>query len=132
MRLAIKPVSLLGLVLATSLAHVNPILHYFPDDVRRVQSGLAIVALLLHAWFWWRAWRARWNPAVFHAVALMLLCYAMVAGIIHARVPEFGVAYLNEPRYVAMYLLADVALLLMLLGHPLRMAHRAAKTGVAL
>lgn len=124
-------VEIARVVLATSLAHVNQIVHYFPDDVRRVQSVLAGVALLAHAWFWWRAWRVQWNAAVFHAVALMLLAYGMVAGIVHARVPEFGVAYLNEPRYVVMYLLADVALVLMLLGHPLRMAHRAVRVGVA-
>lgn len=107
---------ILRIVLGSTLAHANPVDYYFPGRVTGIQSGLALAVAAAHAWFWWRACLGEWNRAVFHAVALMLLFYSLVAGIVYARAPEYGVAYLNEPRYVAIYLLSSVALLLMALG----------------
>lgn len=116
---------IMRIVFGSSLAHANPVDYYFPGQVAGIQSGLALAAVAAHAWFWWRAWRGEWNRAVFHAVALMLLFYSLVAGIVYARVPEYGAAYLNEPRYVAIYLLSSVALLLMVLGQQARLARPA-------
>lgn len=105
-------------VFGSTLAHINPLLYYFPDSADRWQAGLAAVAVLAHLWFWWSAWRGRWNAATFHAVVIMLMFYAFAVGVLYARVPEYGTYYLNEPRYVAFYLLSNVALVLMVMGRP--------------
>lgn len=113
-------VDIARIVFGTTLAHTHTLTYYFPGQEVVVQSWLAAIALLAHAWFWWRAWRCTWNRSVFLAVALMLLFYAMVAGIIFVRVPEFGINYLHDPRYAAIYLLSNVSLVLMVLAQPLR------------
>lgn len=116
-------VDIARIVFGSTLAHSHTLTYYFPGQEVVVQSWLAAIALLAHAWFWLRAWRGTWNCPAFLAVALMLLFYAMVAGIIFVRVPEFGVNYLHDPRYVAMYLLSNVSLVLMVLAQPLRKAN---------
>jgi hypothetical protein len=110
--------TIVRIVFGSTLAHINPIAHFFPDAAPQWQGGLAVVAVLAHAWFWWRAWTGRWNLPVFHAVVLMLVFYASIAGILYGRLPIYGVGYLNEPRYVSTYLLGNVALVLMVLGQP--------------
>lgn len=111
-------VTIARVVFGSTLAHVNQIVYYRPDTLVATQAVLAVLAGLAHAWFWWRAWRGRWNMAVFQAVVVMLLFYASIAGILYGRIPTYGVNYLNEPRYVAIYLLSNVALVMMLLGQP--------------
>jgi hypothetical protein len=106
------------IVLGSTFAHINPLSHYLSESAASWQGVLAILAALGHAWFWWRAWRTPWNLAVFYAVAIMLLFYGMVAGILYGRISVNGIPYLNEPRYVAIYLLGTVALVLMVLGQP--------------
>lgn len=107
---------LLRIVFGSMLAHINPLIHYFAGNAATVQWGLAAVMLAAHAWFWWRALRGEWNAMVFLAVALMLVLYGFISGIVYARVPEYGMNYLSEPRYVVFYLLGNVALVCMLLG----------------
>lgn len=121
-------------VLGSTLAHFNPLTYYLRESASAWQGVLATLAAMGHAWFWWRASRTPWNLPVFHAVTLMLLFYGMIAGILYGRIPTHGVAYLNEPRYVAIYLLSNVALVLMVLGQPLRAArvHFRVGAGVAL
>lgn len=120
------------IVLGTTLAHVFQLTYYFPGREWSVQAGLAAIALLAHGWFWWRAWRCTWNAPLFLAVALMLFFYAMVAGIIYVRVPEYGINYLHDPRYAVIYLLSNVSLILMVLGQPLRTANTIVRAMVVL
>jgi hypothetical protein len=108
------------IVFGSTLAHINPLLYYFPDSAFAWQSALAVVVMAAHVWFWWRAFRGAWNRPVFYAVSVMVLFYALMAGLLYARIPEYGINYLNEPRYVAFYLLSNLALVLMLMGQPLQ------------
>ncbi|GAB1407010.1 hypothetical protein MASR1M8_09290 [Thermomonas brevis] len=103
-------------VFGSTMAHLFTLKHYAGEQARAWQTGLALVAMALHAWFWLSAWRKPWNAAGFLAVVLMLLMYGAVAGIVLARVPVNGVDYLHEPRYVVFYLLSNVALAMMYLA----------------
>lgn len=119
-----ETLGIVRVVLGSTLAHLNTLQYYWPDSAVAWQGVLAALVACTHAWFWWRAWRCNWNLSVFYAVVIMLLFYALTAGVLYARVPQFGVNYLHEPRYVVFYLLSNVALLLMLMGQPLRTGKR--------
>lgn len=101
---------------ASGVAQFGPLSHHFPQRWETVQIVLGIVVVAAHAWFWYRAWRNRTSAAGFVAIALMLLFYAYVAGILYGRVAQYGLPYFNEQRYVAIYQLGIVALLLMVLA----------------
>ncbi|MGY0505572.1 hypothetical protein [Luteimonas sp. e5] len=101
------------IVLATSVVHINQLLHYFPSKADIVQAALALLVALAHGWFWWRAAMDRWNITTFSSVALMLFSYAAAAGIFLVRVPQFGANYANEPRYPLLFSLSIVAILMM-------------------
>lgn len=118
---------LFRVVLGSSLAHYNPLSHYAQERAIPLQWVLASVVACAHAWFWWRALRGGWNALVLLGVALMLVLYGFVAGIVYARITTYGVGYLNEPRYMVFYLLGNVALIAMLLGQPLQDAGKAVK-----
>lgn len=81
-----------------------------------VQIAMGAVLLLAHLWFWWAAFRGKYNRPVFIAVCLMLLSYGWVAGIIVGRVPDLGNDYLKQPRYVLLYGGHLIAMLLMWAG----------------
>lgn len=98
---------------SSSVAYAMPLSHAFPEKWQAVQIALGVIMLGLHLWFWYRASRNQPSAAGFMAVNLMLLFYAYFAGILYGRVASMGTAYFNEPRYVALYQLSVVALLLM-------------------
>ncbi|MEN1958840.1 hypothetical protein WCE41_00660 [Luteimonas sp. MJ246] len=83
-------------------------------DTARI--ALALLVAAAHGWFWWRALRLRPGATWFVAVALMLLFYAMVAGILYGRVFVRGADFLEQGRYAVFYQLGIVALLLMALA----------------
>lgn len=105
--------------LADSLAHTHVLQEVFPT--RHQAAGVAIGSVLLvaHAWFWWTALRPNPSLPARHvgvrrlAVAIMLLLYGTIAGIVLQRVPVFGIDYLHQPRYVLFYQLNLAALGLM-------------------
>jgi hypothetical protein len=78
--------------------------------------GVALLLLVGHGWFWWRALRAPTGATWFLAVASMLLFYAMVAGVLYGRVFVRGAGFLDQGRYAVFYQLGVAALLLMLLA----------------
>src|SRR5690606_22792164 len=82
--------------------------HWLP-----VRHLLAVMLLVAHAGFWWAALRLRPGAAWFAAVALMLLYYAHVAGLLLGRVFLRGTVVLGQPRYISFYQLGIIALLLM-------------------
>ncbi|MBB6598444.1 hypothetical protein [Luteimonas sp. MC1825] len=86
------------------------------DGWLAARIALAVLVGAGHAWFWWRAWRLRPGAAWFLAVALMLLFYAMVAGVLFGRVFVRGTAFLDQGRYSVFYQVGIVALLLMALA----------------
>jgi len=101
--------------LGSSVVYSRPasiLLGFWPH----AQITIALFLLVAHVWFWWRAFRARPNAATFVAIALMLVFYALLAGIVYGRVSTFGNNYLNQTRYVLPYSFNLVALLLILPG----------------
>jgi len=74
---------------------------------------VAMLVLGAHAWFWWRAWRQGTGRPGFAAVALMLYFYGALAGILVGRASIHGAQYFWQPRYVFLYQLNLVALMLM-------------------
>lgn len=92
-------------------------LHFLDAETWRVmQAAMAAALLAAHLWFWWTAFRSKYNRAVFVAVCLMLVSYGWLAGIILSRVTVLGNDYLNQPRYVLLYSGHLIALLLMWTG----------------
>lgn len=78
-----------------------------------VRVALALIVACAHAWFWRTALHTRTGAPWFMATGLMLLFYAMVAGILIGRVFVRGAAFLDQGRYAVFYQLGTVALLLM-------------------
>lgn len=73
--------------------------------------GIAVCAG--HVWFW-RCWRRRpFNALSFAAAGLMLFFYFTLAAFLVARLPRFGFDYLYQPRYMQIYDLQIVAMLMM-------------------
>lgn len=98
----------------------------------RLALGLLFAAA--HFWFWWRFLRMKVNGASFFAAALMMLFYAMVAGIILGRVAMFDSNYLNQQRYVVFYQFHLLALLVMFVAtyaRPRRLLQRSLAVGVS-
>lgn len=94
-------------------------LHFLDAETWRVvQMTMAAALLAAHLWFWWTAFRRKYNRVVFVAVCLMLVSYGWLAGIILGRVAVLGNDYLNQPRYVLLYSGHLIALLLMWTGSP--------------
>ena len=102
--------------LSGSLVHRLHLQELSPALGDGVQWALAITLAAAHLGFWWRALVSRRLPSgetTVVAVGLMLLFYATIAGIMLSRVPMFGVEYVHQPRYILMYQLNIIALLLM-------------------
>jgi hypothetical protein len=102
--------------LVAPVAHRLHLRSWVGGDAAWLETGIAVVALACHGWFWWRALRGRWNLAGFVATCLMLLFYGLVAGLLLGRISGFGPGYLWQPRYAVIYAWGLVALLLMALG----------------
>ncbi len=116
--------------LSGSLVHRLHLQELAPAVGDRVQWILAITLAIAHFGFWWRALISRRLPSgetTVVAVSLMLLFYATIAGILLSRVPMFGVEYVYQPRYVLMYQLNVIALLLMFFA-PRRATEHAVQT----
>lgn len=101
--------------LAGAVVHRVQLTGWFGSDEVFVVL-LAVMLALGHLWFWLTAWRGRQNVASFTAGVLMLLFYGLLAGILVARVSQYGSDYLWQPRYSIIYRWHLVALCLMLLG----------------
>lgn len=102
--------------LSDSLLQQGHLGSWLPSLVVPVQLALACGLAVLHVLFWRRAFSRERRPreaVLVIAVALMLLFYASVAGIGLSRAAEFGVEYFHQSRYVALYQLNVIALLLM-------------------
>lgn len=105
--------------LSDSLVHQEHLVTWFPSSSTLVQIAIALVLGLLHLAFWWRVFasRERARDTVFViAVSMMLFFYASIAGIALSRVTEFGIEYVHQPRYTAVYQLNVIALILMFAG----------------
>lgn len=101
--------------LADSLVHQLHLAGWFPRSVVAVQVLLAIFLALLHGVFWWQVLRPARRldtRVVVLAVACMLFFYAAIGGIALSRVGQYGIDYVHQPRYVVVYALNVIALLL--------------------
>lgn len=66
-----------------------------------------------HVWFW-RNWKRRSpNALLFAAAGLMVFFYLTLGAFLVARLPRFGFDYLYQPRYMQIYDLQIVAMLMM-------------------
>lgn len=103
---------------ADGAIHYEHLQRIFPDTTGRVFVLVAAALILLHICFWMTALsavRARRNDRnMMLAVFLMLVAYALTAGIVIGRVPVFGWSYLHQPRYVLFYQVSLVAMAIQL------------------
>lgn len=83
------------------------------DHWQSARTVLALGFVAAHLAFWWRALRVRAGGTWFVAVALMLLFYGLVAGLLYGRVFLRGAVFLDQGRYAIFYQVGLVALLLM-------------------
>ncbi len=104
----------LAFPLTDSVVHVDNLAPLFGRWAGVLRWTIALALLMAHAWFWGTITRisreGNGDRAAYLASAVMLLGYAMVAGIVLQRVPEYGFDYLHQPRYVLFYQLNLAAL----------------------
>ena len=110
-------VTLVGGPMSNALVHAS----HLAESRAPAWVGVALMALVLvaHAAYWWRALVTRVLPGRSTSIvsmALMLLSYATVAGILLSRVVDFGVDYVHQARYVLFYQLGVVAWLMLFLA----------------
>lgn len=105
-RWAISPI-------ASGVAWRNALKWMAGDQWQASQVVLGLLLLVAHAWFWWRALRDRPRAAGFVAICLMLLFYGYIAGVLYGRVFVRGAAYFDQGRYVSLYQIGVLALLMM-------------------
>lgn len=100
-----------------SLVHVEHLQRFFPESYGAALVLLAAFVMVLHGYFWVVTFNAirqdTRSSSLALAVFLMLVSYALTAGIIVGRVPTFGWGYLHQPRYVLFYQLGLVAIAIM-------------------
>lgn len=106
-------VSKLGIPLIAPVAHRTQLRWMLGDAIVAGEAAILASALLLHGWFWWRAWRGRHNAIAFVAIAMMWMFYGMVLAAVVVRVSLYQGGYLWEARYVLIYVWNLMALLLM-------------------
>lgn len=105
--------------LADSLVHQEHLAARIPGWTTQLQVLIAVVLAAAHLLFWWQVLVRRRDldgPVLVMAISCMLFFYASIGGIALSRVPEFGVEYVHQPRYVVVYALNVIALLLVFLG----------------
>ena len=109
------PGLLLGLhaPLVAGIVQKSKLAWLFGSGATAMEWAIFAAMSFAHAWFWWRAWSRRTGRAGYVAMALMLYFYGAVAGILVGRASLYGVDYFWQPRYVFLYQLGVVALLLM-------------------
>lgn len=105
-------------IFASGVAFFGQLQGFFGPTWETAQIVLGLIVLAGHGIYWFTILRSRPGPASFMSMALMLLGYAFVAGILYGRVPDGGLAYLNQPRYAFIYQLQIVAFLLLMLARP--------------
>ena len=98
---------------ASGVAYIAPLQRLVGEHWRLVQTILAVILFAAHGWFWWSAWRVPPRAASFFAVALMLLFYGYLVGLLFGRIFVRGTEYLNQPRYISFYQFNIIALLVM-------------------
>ena len=99
--------------LVAALLQKSQLSRLFDAHAGVAEWALAAMVAGAHACFWWRALRRRTGAPGFAAMVLMLYFYAAVAGILVARASLYGANYFWQPRYVILYQLSVVALVLM-------------------
>ena len=102
--------------LSDSVIHQQHLAAWFPRSFVLVQVLIAATLVLLHVVFWWRALghgNRPERPVLVLAVASMLFFYASIAGVALSRIGTYGIEYVHQPRYVVVYVLNVIALLLM-------------------
>ncbi|MBA0446736.1 hypothetical protein [Stenotrophomonas maltophilia] len=111
--------ALKGLLIPFSdgLIHLELLSARFPKATQTAVMVCAGAVLALQVFFWVTvagAWRRRtYNRTLAMATFLMLVAYALTAGIILSRVPAFDWNYLHQPRYVMSYQINLVAIAVM-------------------
>jgi hypothetical protein len=99
--------------LVAALMNKSQLGRMFGAQAHVAEWVLAALLLGAHAWFWWRAFARRTGRAGFAASALMLMFYGGVAAILAGRASVYGASYFWQPRYVFLYQVSIVALMLM-------------------
>ncbi|KAB8179314.1 hypothetical protein FKV24_012850 [Lysobacter maris] len=105
--------------LSDSLVHREHLDRLFKDWAVPVEFMIAISLAVLHIGFWWRAFDRTKRPGssvLVISVAMMLFFYATIFGIALSRASSFGADYFHQPRYVVVYQLNLLALILMFAG----------------
>lgn len=121
----------IAIPLSSGIAALDALQSGFGAHWQAARNTLAVLVLSAHLWFWRSALRTRVGPLWFLAIALMLMFYAHLAGILLGRVFVRGTVFLEQPRYVVFYQLGMVALLLMAIAALHASPSRLRQTGFA-
>ncbi len=113
----------LAIPLTAPVIHRFPLVTYVGEDAAAVAViGIALVVFCAHVWFWRRGLRGSQNLTSFLATSLMLMFYGLIAAILVARISMHDSNYLWQPRYVLLYEWNIMALILMAIAQPQRVA----------
>ena len=88
--------------LSDSLIH-NAYLSHLPIDSAAITIIIGVSLLIAHAYYLYAFYRYREYKTSYLPIFLMFYSYALIAGILLYRVPQFGIGYLDSPRYVRAY-----------------------------
>ena len=78
-------------------------LSMYPDIKEGVSLFMGYALIFLHLYTWYVFFKYKLYKKSYLPVMLMLYSYALTAGIMMYRVPDFGVNYIHSPRYVKTY-----------------------------
>lgn len=78
-----------------------------------IQIAIGVIVLITHIWFWVRVSGGEHGRSTFVAIALMVLFYGWLTGIVISRIPVFGNVFIQQPRYVLLFSTQLFALLLL-------------------
>lgn len=87
---------------ADSVVHLSYLKKTF-SDFKSLSIFIGCLVILFHIYCWFFYLKFKLYERSYLPLMLMLYSYALIAGVLVYRIPDFGVGYLHSPRYIRAY-----------------------------